>query len=356
MFGIAAHLCLFAFSPDLFWLVLASAFGCGSFCFLWSLIFVSITELIHWFKKCCPSRRHRRVVAMLGRMIALHHRMTQNASEMMQLIQETLNQADEAHSRWHHDGQGSLRQQYVRGRSLAESSRPRALDRAGVDEVNPPGPVMLHSVISETPTEPPPHVGFQSLQLHADHRHNPAVNPKSLSYGIITGDTNDSMDPRSKSPMVHDYVGQPGVKKANIPRSIMDKKGTDRRRTKRKRCRATSSEPTNSPEPPAHPAPRTPAPAPVSPCAGLFSSPESLPEPPAHAHSDAGNPGTPPEVPRAWTEEDDQQLCSLKGDSRSKYSYKSLAKKLNRSIADVTQRWKSLERLRKVKEQHQKAT
>ena len=112
----------------------------------------------------------------------------------------------------------------------------------------------------------------------------------------------------------------------------------------------------NSPEPPARPAPRTPAPAPVSPCAGLFSSPESLPEPPAHAHSDAGNPGTPPEVPRAWTEEDDQQLCSLKADSRSKYSYKSLAKKLNRSIADVTQRWKSVERLRKVLEQNQKAT
>ena len=42
-------------------------------------------------------------------------------------------------------------------------------------------------------------------------------------------------------------------------------------------------EKTNSPEPPARPAPRTPAPAPVSPCAGLFSSPESLPEPHAHA-------------------------------------------------------------------------
>ena len=180
MFGIAAHPCLFAFSPDLFWLVLAFAFGCGSFWFLWSLMFVSITELIHWFKTCWPYRRHRKLVAMLSRMIALHHRMTQNAAEMMQLIQETLNQADEAHNRRHHDGQGSLRQQYVRGRSLAESSQPRTLDRAGVDEVNPPGPVMLHSVISETPTEPAPHVGIQSLQLRADHRHNPAVNPKSL--------------------------------------------------------------------------------------------------------------------------------------------------------------------------------
>ena len=177
---------------------------------------------------------------MLGRMIALHHRMTQNAAEMMQLIQETLNEADEAHSRRHHDGQGSLRQQYVRGWSLAESSRPRAHAHAGVDEVNPPGPVMLNSVNSETSTGPPPHVGFQSLQLHADRRHNAVDNPKSLSYGIIAGDTNDSIDPRSKSPMVHDYVGQPGIKKANIPRSIMDKKGTDRRRTKRKRCRATS--------------------------------------------------------------------------------------------------------------------
>ena len=285
-------------------------------------------------------------------MIALHHRMTQNAADMMQLIQETLNQADEAHSRRHHDGQGRLRQQHVRGLSLAESSRPRAHDHAGFDEVDPPGPVILNSVNSETPADPPPPV---ALQLHADHRHNAVANPKSLSYGIVTGDTNEAIDPRSKSPMAHTYAGQLSIKKANIPRSIMDKTGTDRRRTKRKRSRATSSENTNSPEPPAPPASRTPAPAPVSPCTGLFSSPESLPEPPPHAHSDAGNPGTPPEVPRAWTEEDDQQLCSLKGDSRSKYSYKSL-KKLNRSIADVTQRWKSLERLRKVKEQHQKAT
>ena len=204
--------------------------------------------------------------------------------------------------------------------SLAESSRPRAPDHAGFDEVDPPGPVMLNSVNSETPTDPPPPVGFQSLQIHADHRHDAVANPKSLSYGIITGDTNRAIDPRSKSPMAHAYAGQPSIKKTNIPRSIMDKKGTDRRRTKRKRCRATSSENTNSPEPPAPPASRTPAPAPGSPSAGLFSSPESLPEPPAHAHSDAGNPGTPPEVPRAWTEEDDQQLCSLKGDSRSKYS------------------------------------
>ena len=80
---------------------------------------------------------------------------------------------------------------------------------------------------------------------------------------------------------MHDYVGQPGLKKANVPRSIMEKGEADRRRTKRKRCRATSSKP-----------------APVSLCAGLVSSPE----PPAHAHSDAGNPGTPPEAPRAWTE------------------------------------------------------
>ena len=293
---------------------------------------------------------------MLGRMVALHHRMTQNAADMMQLIQETLNQADEAHSRRLHGGHDCVRQQHVRGLSLAESSRPRAHDHAGLDEVEPPGPGIRHSVNSEDLADPPPPVDFPSLQLHVDHQHNAVANPKSLSYGIITGDANEAIDPRPKSSMAHTYAGQPSIKKANIPSSIMDKGGTDRRRTKRKRCRATSSERTHSPEPPARPVPRTPAPAPVSPCAGLFSSPESLPEAPARAHSDAGNPGTPPEVPRAWTEEDDQQLCSLKADNRSKYSYKSLAKKLNRSIADVTQRWRSLERLRKLKEQHQKAT
>ena len=119
---------------------------------------------------------------MLGRMIALHHRMTQNAADMMQLIQETLNQADEAHSRRHHDGQGRLQQQYAHGRSLAESSRPHALTPAGVDEVNPPGPLMLNPVNPATPTDPPPHVGFQSLQSHTDHRRNVVVNPKSLLH------------------------------------------------------------------------------------------------------------------------------------------------------------------------------
>ena len=64
-----------------------------------------------------------------------------------------------------------------------------------------------------------------------------AVNPKSLSYCIITADTNNPTDLRSKSPMVHDYVGQPGFKKANVPRSIMEKGEADRRRTKRKRGR-----------------------------------------------------------------------------------------------------------------------
>ena len=71
-----------------------------------------------------------------------------------------------------------------------------------------------------------------------------AVNPKSLSYCIITADTNDPTDLRSKSPMVHDYVGQPGFKKANVPRSVMDKGEADRRRTKRKRGRTTSSKKT----------------------------------------------------------------------------------------------------------------
>ena len=232
--------------------------------------------LKHWFKQCCTSCGPPRAVAMLGRMIALHHRMSQNAGDMRQLIQETLNQADEAHSRRHRDGQGRW-QQCVHGRSLPEPSR-------------------LHA---PAPTDPPPPAGFQSAQSHADHRRNVAVNPKSLSYCIITADTNDPTDLRSKSPMVHDYVGQPGFKKANVPRSIMDKGEADRRRTKRKRGRTTSSEKTDSPEPPARPAPCTPAPAPVSPCPGLLSSPESVPEPPAHAHPNAGNPGTPPEAPRA---------------------------------------------------------
>ena len=303
-----------------------------------------------------PFRRYRNAVVMLGRMIALHHRMTQNAADMMELIQETLNQADEAHSRRMHGGHDGVRHHHVRGLSLAESSRPRAHDHARLDEAELPGPGIRHSVNSEDLADPPPLVDAQSLQLHMDHQRNAVVNPKSLSYGVVTGETNEAIDPRPKSSMARTHVGQPSIKKTNVPSSIMDKCGTDRRRTKRKRCRATSSERTHSPEPPARPVPRTPAPAPASPCVVPFSSPESLPEAPARAHSDAGNPGTPPEVPRAWTEEDDQQLCSLKADNRSKYSYKSLAKKLNRSIADVTQRWRSLERLRKLKEQHQKAT
>ena len=220
--------------------------------------------------------------------------------------------------------------------------------------MEPPGPGILNSVNSEDLADPPPPVDFQLLQLHLDHRCNEVVNPKSLSYGVFTGETNEAIDPRPKSSMARPHVGQLTIKKTNVPSSIMDKSGTDRRRTKRKRCRATSSE--NSLEPPARPVPRTPAPAPVSPCVVPFSSPESLPGAPARAPSDAGNPGTPPEVPRAWTAEDDQQLCSLKADNRSKYSYKTLAKKLNRSIADVTQRWRSMERLRKLKEQHQKET
>ena len=229
---------------------------------------------------------------MLGRMIALHHRMTQNAADMMQLIQETLNQADEAHSCRIHGGHDCVRQHHVRGLSLAKSSRPRAHDHARLDEVEPPGPGTRHSVNSEDLADLPPPVDFQSLQLHVDHQHNAVVNPKSLSYGVITGDANEAVDPRPKSSMAHTHAGQPSIKKANIPSSIMDKGGTDRRRTKRKRCRATSSERTHSPEPPARPVPRTPAPAPVSPCVGLFSSPESLPEAPARAHSDAGNPGS----------------------------------------------------------------
>ena len=321
-----------------------SLLSCVRVCFSCFLMSVLTLVLKHWFKQCCTSCGPPRAVAMLGRMIALHHRMSQNAGDMMQLIQETLNQADEAHSRRHRDGQGRW-QQYVHGRSLPEPSWLQAPAPVGTDEVTPPGSPMSTRVNPASPTDPPPPAGFQSAQSHADHRRNVAVNPKSLSYCIITADTNDPTDLRSKSPMVHDYVGQPGFKKANVPRSIMDKGEADRRRTKRKRGRTTSSKKTDSPEPPARPAPCTPAPAPVSPCPGLVSSPESVPEPPAHP--DAGNPGTPPEAPRAWTEEDDQQLCSLKADNRSKFSYKSLAKKLNRSIA---------ERLRKAREQHQKTT
>ena len=255
---------------------------------------------------------------MLGRMIALHHRMTQNAADMMQLIQETLNQADEAHSRRIHGGHDGAWHPHLRGLSLAESSRPRAHDHARLDEVEPPGPGIRHSVNSEDLADPPPLADAQSLQLHVDHQRNAVVNRASRR----------PMFPAPSWTRVRPVGAE----------------------------RSGSSERTHSPEPPARPVPRTPAPAPVSPCVGPFSSPESLPEAPARAHSDAGNPGTPPEVPRAWTEEDDQQLCSLKADNRSKYSYKSLAKKLNRSIADVTQRWRSLERLRKLKEQHQKAT
>ena len=99
-----------------------------------------ITELIWWFKTWAFFRRYRNAVVMLGRMIALHHRMTQNAADMMQLIQETLNQADEAHSRRIHGGHDGVRHHHVRGLSLAESSRPRAHDRARLDEVEPPGP------------------------------------------------------------------------------------------------------------------------------------------------------------------------------------------------------------------------
>ena len=69
-----------------------------------------------------PFRRYRNAVVMLGRMIALHHRMTQNAADMMELIQETLNQADEAHSRRIHGGHDGVRHHHVRGLSLAESS------------------------------------------------------------------------------------------------------------------------------------------------------------------------------------------------------------------------------------------
>ena len=192
-------------------------------------------------------------------MIALHHRMTQNAADMMQLIQETLNQADEAHSRRIDGGHDCVRQHHVRGLSLAESSRPRAHDHARLDEVEPPGPGIRHSVNSEDLADPPPPVDFQSLQLHVDHQHNAVVNPKSLSYGVITGDANEAIDPRPKSSMAHTHAGQPSIKKANIPSSMMDKGGTDRRKTKRKRCRATSSERTHSPEPPARPVPRTPA-------------------------------------------------------------------------------------------------
>ena len=87
-----------------------------------------------------PFRRYRNAVVMLGRMIALHHRMTQNAADMMELIQETLNQADEAHSRRMHGGHDGVRHHHVRGLSLAESSRPRAHDHARLDEAELPGP------------------------------------------------------------------------------------------------------------------------------------------------------------------------------------------------------------------------
>ena len=217
-------------------------------------------------------------------MIALHHRMTQNAADMMQLIQETLNQADEAHSRRIHGGHDCVRHHHVRGLSLAESSRLRAHDHARLDELEPPGPGIRHSVNSEDLADPPPPVDFQSLQLHVDHQHNAVVNPKSF------------IDPRPKTSMAHTQVGQPSIKKANIPSSIMDKGGTDRRRTKRKRCRATFFERTHSPEPPARPVPRTPAPAPVSPC--------------ARAHSDAGNPGTPPELPRKYLAPGQRKMTS----------------------------------------------
>ena len=172
-----------------------------------------------------PFRRHRNAVVMLGRMIALHHRMTQNAADMMQLIQETLNQADEAPCRRIHGGHDGARHHHVRGLSLAESSRPRAHDHARLDEVEPPGPGIRHSVNSEDLADPPPLVDFQSLQLHVDHQHNAVVNPKSLSYGVVTGDANEAIDPRPKSSMAHPHVGQPNIKKANVPSSIMDKGG-----------------------------------------------------------------------------------------------------------------------------------
>ena len=134
-----------------------------------------------------PFRRYRNAVVMLGRMIALHHRMTQNAADMMDLIQETLNQADEAHSRRVHGGHDDVRHHHVRGLSLAESSRPRAHDHARLDEAELPGPGIRHSVNSEDLADPPPLVDAQSLQLHMDHQRNAAVNPKSLSYGVVTG-------------------------------------------------------------------------------------------------------------------------------------------------------------------------
>ena len=98
-----------------FWLLPSCVRVCPFLFFLVSCFLMSVLTmvLIHWFKQCCTSCRPPRAVAMLGRMIALHHRMTQNAGDMMQLIQETLNQADEARSRRHHDGQGRWQQQYV---------------------------------------------------------------------------------------------------------------------------------------------------------------------------------------------------------------------------------------------------
>ena len=91
-----------------FWLLSSCARVCLFLFFLVSCFLMSVLTmvLIHWFKQCCTSCRPPPPVAMLGRMIALHHRMTQNAGDMMLLIQETLNQADEARSRRHHDGQG----------------------------------------------------------------------------------------------------------------------------------------------------------------------------------------------------------------------------------------------------------
>ena len=50
---------------------------------------------------------------------------------------------------------------------------------------------------------------------------------------------------------------------------------------------------------------------------------------------------------RIWTEEDGEQLRTLKGDVKSKYSYRAVAKKLDRSVPDITQRWKTLEGIRK---------
>ena len=76
--------------------------------FVFSCFLMSVLTLVlrNWFKQRYASCGPPRAVARLGRMIALHHRMSQNAGDMMQLIQETLNQADESHSRRHRDGHG----------------------------------------------------------------------------------------------------------------------------------------------------------------------------------------------------------------------------------------------------------